>query len=101
VLNAACKGDDVLDRFGDNFGPVYGRCIGVHGLPGATNVWLDDDKVQAWLRSRGYIVEAEDPDGIADHWGTSNFLSNFELYAAWLNGKLTAEQCKAERLPRV
>ena len=81
TLNLICKTDAVLNDLGDRFGGEVGACIGIAGLPGATNVVIDDAETQQRaLDRRGWAIQG------SDHWNVYGWRGNAPMIRAWLAG---------------
>lgn len=93
TLNVAVRTDDVLKRLGSKFVPGRGRCIGNHGLTEVLpaerwrDVFLDDRLfLQRARELRGWDLNGDKPDHIADHWWSYRNPDNATLLSAWADG---------------
>lgn len=93
IYNVVSRENDVLDKLGENFGPMtFGNSnvIGHNGLdvensetlgPNWLDIQIDGHKLQKWMKSKHDLdVTGDNPDAVWDHWYYYTDRGNMALY---------------------
>lgn len=97
IYNIVSRENDVLDKLGENFGPMtFGNSnvIGHNGLdvedprslgPNWLDLQIDGRELQTWMQEKRQLtVTGDNPDSVWDHWYYYTDRQNMELYRSIL-----------------